>query len=221
MIVSEAELFAILRQYNPWWGGARFPELPAWRRAAFHEIAAWAKNPPAGRALLLSGARQVGKTTLFLQAIDDLLAHAVPPENILYATFDHPLLKLVGLDQILQVWSDFNPPGEGPQYLFLDEVQMTRDWQVWLKHQVDFEKRHRIAVTGSATHLTREGQESGVGRWQTIRLATLSFFEYLNLRGLPLPSLPDVNSLARLFEWPPQEFVRVAEDARPLGGALP
>jgi uncharacterized protein len=218
MIVSEAELFAILRQYNPWWGGARFPELPAWRRAAFHEIAAWAKNPPAGRALLLSGARQVGKTTLFLQAIDDLLAHAVPPENILYATFDHPLLKLVGLDQILQVWSDFNPPGEGPQYLFLDEVQMTRDWQVWLKHQVDFEKRHRIAVTGSATPLTREGQESGVGRWQTIRLATLSFFEYLNLRGLPLPSLPDVNSLARLFEWPPQEFVRVAEDARPLVG---
>ena len=40
--------------------------VPSWRRAAFREIAAWVENPPGGRALLLSGARQVGKTTLFL-----------------------------------------------------------------------------------------------------------------------------------------------------------
>jgi uncharacterized protein len=63
---------------------------------------------------------------------------------------------------------------EGPEYLFFDEIQMARDWQPWVKHQVDFEKRRRIAVTGSATPLVSEGHESGVGRWQTIRMATLS-----------------------------------------------
>ncbi len=45
--------------------------------------------------MLLSGARQVGKTTLYLQTIDELLNEGVLPTNILYATFDHPLLKLI------------------------------------------------------------------------------------------------------------------------------
>lgn len=83
MIASNAELIAVLRRYNPWWFGGRFPELPSWRRAAFREIGDWLQDPPAGRALLLSGARQVGKTTLFLQAIDQLLDKGVLPTNIL------------------------------------------------------------------------------------------------------------------------------------------
>jgi predicted AAA+ superfamily ATPase len=216
MIASQAELFAVLRQYNPWWVGARFPDLPTWRRAAYREIVVWVKEPPAGRALLLSGARQVGKTTLYLQAIDDLLNQGVPPGNILYATFDHPLLKLIGLDALLRLWREYEPAAEGPEYLFLDEIQVTKDWQTWLKHQVDFEKRRRIAVTGSATPLAMEGQESGVGRWQTIQLATLSFFEYLQLRQLSVPNLPRVDSLLELFKWDDAQRLRVGEDARPL-----
>ncbi len=218
VIVSKAELFAVLRQYNPWWSGGRFPDLPVWRRAAFREIAAWTENPPAGRALLLTGARQVGKTTLFLQIIDDLLDRGVAPTNILYATFDHPLLKLIGLDALVKLWREFEPAQDGPEYLFLDEIQVAKDWQVWLKHQVDFEKRRRIAVTGSATPLVAEGQESGVGRWQTIRLATLSFFEYLQIRKLAVPQLPAVNSLRELFAWDATQFARWGEEGRPLVG---
>jgi predicted AAA+ superfamily ATPase len=218
MIATSSELIAVLRQYNPWWSGARSPDLPTWRRAAFREISAWLHDPPAGRALLLSGARQVGKTTLFLQAIDTLLERGVPPESILYATFDHPLLKLIGLDGLLRLWREFEPARDGVEYLFLDEVQATKDWQVWLKHQVDFEKRRRVAVTGSATPLQMEGQESGVGRWQTIRLSTLSFFEYLQIRKDPMPPLPHVGSLTALFDKTPAWFARIGEEARPLAG---
>lgn len=218
MIASKAELFAVLRQYNPWWSGARFPDLPSWRRASFQEIDAWLRNPPANRALLLSGARQVGKTTLFLQAIDELLNRGVASTNILYATLDHPLLKLVGLDALLNLWREFEPARQGPEYLFLDEIQVAKDWQTWLKHQVDFDKSRRIAVTGSATPLITAGQESGVGRWQTLRLATLSFFEYLQLRKLTVPDLPAVASLKDLFHWSDADFTRVAEAGRPLVG---
>ncbi len=158
----------------------------------------------------------MGKTTLFLQAIEDLLNQGVPAQNILYATFDHPLLKLVGLETVLRLWREHDSPAEGPQYLFLDEIQVVKDWQTWLKHQVDFEKRRRIAVTGSATPLSREGQESGVGRWHTIRLATLSFYEYLNIRRAEIPQVAEVISLAKLFEWSPKQFVKVAQDAKPL-----
>ncbi|BET65702.1 ATP-binding protein [Opitutales bacterium ASA1] len=216
MIASNAELFAVLRQFNPWWAGGRSPDLPKWRRAAFKEIADWSLNPPAHRAILLSGARQIGKTTLYLQVIDDLLDRDVPPGNILYVTFDHPLLKLVGIERLLELWREHEPVQDGPEYLFLDEIQVTKDWQVWLKHQIDFEKRRRIAVTGSATPLATEGQESGVGRWHTIRLATLSFFEYLQLRRLELPPLPHVTSLRSLFEWKTADFERIGPLARPL-----
>ena len=99
----------MLRQFNPWWRGGRFPDMPTWKRAAFREISAWAQNPPAGRALLLSGARQVGKTTLYLQLIDDLLDQGVAPTNILYVTFDHPLLKLIGLDDATHLCEEQTP----------------------------------------------------------------------------------------------------------------
>jgi predicted AAA+ superfamily ATPase len=219
MISTKPELFAVLRQYNPWWNGGSPPDLPHWRRAAFREISAWMHSPPAGRALLVSGARQVGKTTLMLQAVQELLDRQVPPTNILYVTFDHPLFKLVGLETLLSLWREFEPAQPGLEYLFLDEIQVAKDWQTWLKHQVDFEKsRRRIAVTGSALPLASEGQESGVGRWQTLRIATLSFYEYLQLKRIPAPELPRVDSLAEVFDWNVARCAKVAEEARPLTG---
>ena len=61
MKVSKEELVAILSQFNPWWRDEAISDLPKWRRAAFRELYAWTTNPPAPRAVLLSGARQIGK----------------------------------------------------------------------------------------------------------------------------------------------------------------
>jgi predicted AAA+ superfamily ATPase len=218
MLGSQAELTSVLRQYNPWWAGTSLPDLPPWSRAAFRELLEWMQAPPAGRALLLAGARQIGKTTLFLQTIDRLLKTGVPPGNILYVTFDHPLLKLHGLEGVVKLWREVEPAADGPEYLFLDEIQATKDWQVWLKHQVDFDKRKRIAVTGSATPLTLQGQESGVGRWHTLQLATLSFYEFMQIKKLPEPNLPNLASLHALFDWKPSEFNRTSADAAGLVG---
>jgi predicted AAA+ superfamily ATPase len=176
-------------------------------------------KPPTHRALLLTGARQVGKTTLLLQTIEELLKQGVSPSKILYATFDHPLLKPVGLDGLMQLWREVEPSEGGIEYVFLDEIQYAKDWQVWLKHQVDFQKDRRIAATGSATPLVTEAQESGVGRWHTIPLATLSFYEYLQIKQVAVPAtLPRLRSLAQLFDWPQERFVAVAADARHLVG---
>lgn len=216
MIASKTELLAVLGQYNPWWRDGRVGDLPKWRRAAFTQVLVWMTNPPANRALLLSGARQVGKTTLLLQTIEALIESGVPPGKILYATFDHPLVKLAGLDALLNLWKEIEPKSDGVEYLFLDEIQYTKDWQTWLKHQVDFQKHRRIAVTGSATPLVTEGQESGVGRWYNLPLATLSFYEYLQIKKIPGPNLPAVSSLNQLFDWRPAQFALVVENARSL-----
>jgi uncharacterized protein len=218
MIAPRQEIFSVLRQYNPWWDAGSVRDLPDWRRAAFSELVLWLAEPPAPRAVLLSGARQVGKTTLLLQAVQDLLARGTQPERILYATFDHPLLKLIGLEGVLDVWREIRPRSEDTEYLLLDEIQYTQNWQTWLKHQVDFDKRVRIAVTGSAVPLETENLESGVGRWHTIRLATLSFAEFLQIQEIRLPRLPEVDSLAEIFSWSPADLLRAGENARPLVG---
>jgi predicted AAA+ superfamily ATPase len=77
MQVSKVELSSVLGQFNPWWRGEAISDLPTWRRAAFRELQTWMSNPPAPRAVLLSGARQIGKTTLMLQAAEALLREGV------------------------------------------------------------------------------------------------------------------------------------------------
>jgi hypothetical protein len=218
MRVSKEELVAVLAQFNPWWRGEAIADLPIWRRAAFRELQAWMTQPPAPRAVLLSGARQIGKTTLLLQAADTLLRGGVPGANVLYATFDHPILKLAGIDAVIDAWREREPRADGPEYLLLDEAQFIRDWGTWVKHQVDFRKDRRIAFTGSAMPLVEADQESGVGRWHTIRLTTLSFFEYLQIKRLELPDLPRLRSLRDLFDWKPTDFYRVTERAAPYVG---
>jgi predicted AAA+ superfamily ATPase len=215
MKVSKEELVAVLAQFNPWWRGEDIADLPKWRRVAFRELNAWITSPPAPRAALLSGARQIGKTTLMLQNIKELLLAGIPASNILYATFDHPLFKLAGVDAVIETWRDREPKSEGIEYIFLDESQFIRDWGTWIKHQVDFRKDRRIVFTGSAMPLVETGQESGVGRWHTIRLTTLSFYEYLQIKKLELPTLPKLRSLRELFDWKQDDFYRVGEMAMP------
>lgn len=213
MKVSQAEIIAVLSPFNPWWRGEAVADLPGWRRAAYRDLLGWMNHPPAPRAVLLSGARQIGKTTLMLQVADALLASGVPAANVLYVTFDHPLLKLAGIDAVLDAWRAREPKAEGLEYLFLDEAQFIRDWGTWVKHQVDFRKDRRIAFTGSAMPLVEAGQESGVGRWHSIRLTTLSFYEYLHIKKLQLPVLPPIKSLRELFDWSASDFYRVSEMA--------
>ena len=41
---------------------------------------------------------------------------------------------------------EVEPSAPGQVYLFIDEIQLVPDWQVWVKHQVDFNKDRRIIL---------------------------------------------------------------------------
>src|SRR5579862_8614861 len=128
MKIPKEELIAILSQFNPWWRKESIPDLPTWKRSVFNELLTWVTNPPALRAVMLSGPRQVGKTTLLLQVIDNLIENGVRAANIIYVTFDHPVFKLAGLEAVLEAWRELEPKMEGPEYLFLDEAQFIRNF---------------------------------------------------------------------------------------------
>lgn len=212
------DIVQILAQFNPWWRDADFTASPLPRRAIWHELHGWLTNPPAHRAILLSGARQVGKTTLLLQTVQQLLEDGVPAANILYATFDHPIFRHAGIDAILEAWRMREPRVPGPEYLFLDEAQFIPDWATWIKHQVDFARHRRIVFTGSAMPLLETSQESGLGRWHAIRMATLSFHEYIRIRQIDLPALPRIDGPQSLFDFEPHQLQEIRELAQPYAG---
>ena len=216
MLVEKQELFSVLQEFNPWWQTNEVPSLPLWERTVSRELHDWTNRLDSSRSLLLSGPRQVGKTTLLLQAIRRLLDKGAKSETILYATFDHPIIKLAGADTLIQVWRELNVlPEDQPIYLFLDEIQYVDNWATWLKHQADFNKSYKIAVTGSALPIQKD-QESGVGRWETLKIPTLSFYEYLMLRGVTLPEIPQVKSFVDLFSWSEGDFFKVGRQGQTL-----
>lgn len=216
MHVPKDELMEILSQFNLWWRDESIPDLSLWRRNIQKQVRSWINSPSIQRALMISGARQVGKTTLILQVIDDLLRdNKTHPVNILYVTFDHPLIKLAGVEAVLEAWREKVPKQEGREFIFLDEIQFMDNWEIWVKHQVDFFKQRQIIFTGSAMTLLEERRESGYGRWETMRLGTLSFDEYIHLKKINLPLLPKVQSLEELFSWDKSTFDKISNIANP------
>ena len=217
MIINlpKGDLYEVMRQFNPWWTGTKDLALPHWRRAVFSELIMWLHTPPAKRALLLRGARQIGKTTLLLQGIETLLSEGVLPHRITYLTLDHPMLKTVGLEALMQLLHDIHLASNEREYLFIDEIQCSEHWQVWLKHQVDFNPNRRIVVTGSAMPLNLPQTESGVGRWHTVHLPTLSFFEYVRLQEITPPNLA-TRSLSGLQELLQSDWIPIIEAFQPL-----
>lgn len=207
-VIRDEDLLQVLRSFNPWWTTGKVPEhlVPPVRRAAYHALRSRLRQPKWRRAFLLQGPRRVGKTTLLYQLAADALAQGdFAPKQVLYLSFDHPIAKLARFDQLLRIFQEVGgwAPEQGGHppsaLLLLDEIQYTADWASWLKWLVDQHPRFRVVATGSATaRLEMEGAEPGVGRWVSVPVPPLSFFEYVALRGL---SLPEVDDLDREFLW--------------------
>jgi predicted AAA+ superfamily ATPase len=120
-------------------------------------------NDLATKMVVLTGPRQVGKTTL---------AHQLMPsfESAQYLNWD-VLQDRVALQR--QSWN----PRAG--LLIMYEIHKMRDWKAWLKGVVDGRSQNQaLLVTGSARMETfRQGGESLAGRYFAYRLHPFSVRE--------------------------------------------
>ena len=116
------------------------------------------------KMVLLTGPRQVGKTTLSQQLVSEL-------EGSQYLNFDVAAHRAVIQ---AQRWRQSAP------LLVLDEIHKMRDWKTWLKGVFDGRAPgQQILVTGSARMDTfRQGGESMAGRYFRLRLHPLSVREW-------------------------------------------
>ena len=199
-IVNDEQVIKVLRQYNPWWRtpSAIKVESKPQKRLAYYEALKILTHKSIRRFAVLSGMRRVGKTTILYQIIDHLIDEGVNPKNILYATFDNPVLKLVNVENVLAIYESMYPI-EGTRYILFDEVQYTENWELWMKVIYDSRKDIRLIATGSASPILEKGSaDSGTGRWSVLKIPTMSFYEYCKLLNLDLPILQDNLRLSKL-----------------------
>ena len=191
-IISKEGILKVLTSYNPWWKtGTINPKLSkTYKRFAFYEAMKRLMREDIRRTVILTGTRRVGKTTIQYQMIEELLKRGVPPQKIVFISMDHPMLKLSGFNDILECYHENIYP-EQDVYYFFDEVQYAQDWDKWLKTIYDTQPDTRVVATGSASPaLIKGNQESGAGRWSTIQVPTMSFYEYCELLDVDRPVLP-------------------------------
>jgi hypothetical protein len=102
---DQKEVLSVLQGFNPWWSGTKV-NAPPFRRLAFHACLEFLLQEKVRRAVLLSGPRRVGKTTILTQLAAALQEQKTDPKSVLYLSLDHPLLKLLKLPKILQIYHE-------------------------------------------------------------------------------------------------------------------
>jgi predicted AAA+ superfamily ATPase len=174
---------------NPWWqaGSGIDPDYRQFpRRAYLGPFLRLIRQSSANRAIVLMGPRRVGKTILAYHAIQALLDDdPTAGRNILYLSLETPLLTGLRLDSLVERFRRlFSHSAGQPLYVFFDEIQYLKDWEVHLKSLVDTYRHCRFIATGSAAAaLKTRSAESGAGRFTEFVLPPLTFAEYLRFVG--------------------------------------
>lgn len=177
-----------LRFENPWWITGEIDQFyrDMNHRLYFDLFFPLVSDSQVLRAPVLMGPRRVGKTVLLFHTIQGLLDLTVNPLKISYISIETPIYNNIGLEQLFfhsrQATGQTDVKG---WYVFFDEIQYLKDWEVHLKSLVDSYPHTRFIVSGSAAAALRfKSNESGAGRFTDFMLPPLTFNEYLTLKGL-------------------------------------
>ena len=209
-LANSENILSLLFSYNPWWqtGAIQKEFNKPMRRFAYYE-AIKTLSHPIRRSVILCGARRTGKTTIMYQTINKLLNSGISPKDILFISFDHPLLKLCTIEKVLEVYRS-NISSDETIYCFFDEIQYADDWDRWLKVLYDTQPNIKVMATCSTGPILEDKtSESGLGRWVIVHVPTLSFFEYCQLLNIKVPDLPIELKPTQMYLRPLQEQTEI------------
>ncbi len=127
-------------------------------------------------ALIISGVRRCGKSTLLRQMIKEFL-----PSDILFLNFDTPRLFDFSLTDFSRL--DRIILERGVKILFFDELQLVSGWEMYVRQKLD--EGFQIVITGSnATLLSKELGTRLTGRHIMQELFPFSYSEFLQFKSL-------------------------------------
>lgn len=209
----DIKLLQQLNGWNPWWqegraGIDRF-SVPSFKREAYAQIAKTLKERK--QSVSIIGLRQVGKTTIMHQCIQELLEQGVPPRHIFYLSFEDSYLiakynlKTLFYDAI-EAYSEgilqenINST-KAELYFFFDEVHRLPDWATSIKTYYDQHAPIAFMVSGSASFGMQKGKgDSLLGRMTEFTLYPFSFKEAVLFWKSQQGNTDEFNQLQKILE---------------------
>ncbi len=161
--------------------------------------------------ILLTGARQTGKTSMLYLLIRHLLKSGVPPSGIFYFDLEniHDFNLINGLKDFNDFWSvlkDNGWAGQDRVYVFIDEIQHLDRPSSFLKYLYDhYKPRLKFIVTGSSSlEIKKKFTDRLTGRVFRFNVRPLDFQEFLQFRK--------EDELKKALEWANFRFWLTGEE---------
>lgn len=128
----------------------------------------------AKHAIVISGIRRCGKSTLLLQIMGKI-------KKFYYFNFEDPRASGFVGEDFFRLDEVFKESGESDFYCF-DEIQNVPEWEKFIRHLLDNKKK--VVITGSnASMLGRELGTKLTGRHLSYELFPFSYDEFLALKS--------------------------------------
>lgn len=187
--ITEKQIIERIQFDNPWWLYNSIEEVYRRMRSRlyFSNFFSEIYQSTVRRAVVLMGPRRVGKTVMIYHTIQQLIEEGVDAQRIFYLSLETPLFNGLGMEQLLRFCLRAIKYEDALSgfYVFFDEVQYLKDWEIHLKSLVDSFPGIKFIVSGSAAAALRlKSVESGAGRFRDFALPPLTFHEYIHLKQL-------------------------------------
>jgi uncharacterized protein len=138
-------------------------------------------------AIVLVGARQVGKTSILYLLMDELMRRGTPEKAVLYFDLEDLVLLEVfnsGVTEFIDYLKARGIDVHRRNYLFVDEIQYLNDPTRFLKLLADHHKNLKLIVSGSSTlEIRQKFKDSLAGRKVVFEIFPLDFQEFLVFKG--------------------------------------
>ncbi len=170
------------------------------------------KHLSAPEITLITGARQVGKTTLMNEAkkfLDEqnkktFYFNLDFEEDFFYFESQEKLIQKIELEV-----------GDNKGFIFIDEIQRKENAGLFLKGLFDRSERYKFIVSGSGSvELKEKIHESLTGRKRIFELSTITFWEFINYKT----GYKYENKIASFFELEKERISLILNEYLTYGG---
>lgn len=173
----------LLEQFNSFWAsdlGIEREKLADVERAA-----------AVPHAVIISGLRRVGKSTLLAQ-----MAHRLGQDSFYYINFEDDRFLDFHAGDADHLYQALVEIFGNRKVFFVDEIQNVPGWEHFVRRFMD--QGMKFYISGSnASLLSQELGTRLTGRYVPIELFPFSFMEYLRFRGEPTPDLQHMTTVER------------------------
>ena len=142
-------------------------------------------------ALVLSGIRRCGKSTLLKQIMKKV-------KGFYYFNFEDPRVVNVEVEDFQKLDEIFREEYGNKDYYFFDEIQNIQKWELFVRTLLD--KKKYVIITGSnASLLSKEFGTRLTGRYKSFEVYPFSFKEFLTFKKISIDKEKEINKKIKIL----------------------